>query len=1152
MDNLSDIIYRLPEYKSLEKAVSENRSSAATGLTGIHKANVITALCRRLSKKALVLVGEEQEAVALMSDTSAMGLNALFYPIRDFSFREMTGKSREYEHKRLMVLSNVLKGNYDVVFATIDAAAQFTMPPETLKRSSYTLKVGAKAEISEIAAVLQASGYERYEQVEGEGQYAVRGGILDLFMPDEKAPFRVEFWDDEVDTINYFDVMTQRRTDYVEEIHITPSTEMLVTDKNELAEKIKKKASALRSKGAAKAKEILKEEAEQLEQGIVPGSIDKFITLLYGKGASLFDYFSSDSLFFVSEHTRVKERMNGYSWQFTEDMKDYVSEGVLCKGFDNFFLGYNDICARLAQSTLVYLDNFTSGSYDTPLKELINFTVKHTALWGGSVKLLMEDLEPLIYDKYTVVVLAGTQKAADSLREELAEKGLKVGADENVTFPAPGKVFVLPGAVSAGVIYPQIKFALISQGHIRSTGKKKSLKRPSNARRISELSELSNGDFVVHNTYGIGQFQGIHKIEFDGVVKDYIKIEYAKSELLYVPVTQLDLVSKYIGPKDGNTVKLNNLSSRDWQRTKTRVRKAVRDMAQELIKLYSERMQVKGYAFSEDNEWQRDFEAKFEYEETQDQLRCIDEIKNDMERIVPMDRLLCGDVGFGKTEVALRAAFKCVTESKQCVLLAPTTILAWQHYQTALRRFEGFPVNIELLSRFRTPKQQAEILEKLKRGEIDFIIGTHRLIQKDVQYRDLGLAIIDEEQRFGVAQKERFKDMFHNVDILTLSATPIPRTLNMAMSGIRDMSVIEEAPLDRKPVQTYVLAHDEAVINEAIRRELRRGGQVFYLFNRVEQITEKAAKIQKSIPEANVAVGHGKMSENELSEVWRQMLEQEVNVLVCTTIIETGVDLPNANTLIIENADHMGLSQLHQLRGRVGRSTRRAYAYLTYKPEKVLTEISEKRLTAIREFTEFGSGFKIALRDLELRGAGSILGGQQHGHLEDVGYDMYIKMLNEAMSIAKGETQPKPDVDCLVDLNIQAHIPDKYIESLNQRLEVYRRIADIRSKEDAGDVIDELIDRFGDVPKEVMGLIDISLIRNLAMKCGIYEIRQLNSELRLFFADKQNTELRAFAKKNAKRVAVNTDRKPYILMKRNKGETVLSLLKASFGVAAAV
>jgi len=518
MDFFSDIIYRLPEYKSLEKAVADNRSSAATGLTGIHKANVITALCRHLSKKALVLVGEEQEAVQLMSDTAAMGLNALFYPIRDFSFREMTGKSREYEHKRLMVLSNVLKGNYDVVFATIDAAAQFTMPPETLKRSSYTLKVGAKAEISEIAAVLQASGYERYEQVEGEGQYAVRGGILDLFMPDEKAPFRVEFWDDEVDTINYFDVMTQRRTDYVEEIHITPSTEMLVTDKNELAEKIKKKASALRSKGAVKAKEILREEAEQLEQGILPGSIDKFITLLYGKGASLFDYFGGDSLFFVSEHTRVKERMNGYSWQFTEDMKDYVSEGVLCKGFDNFFLGYHDICARLAQSTAVYLDNFTSGSYDTPLKELINFTVKHTALWGGSVKLLMEDLEPLVTDEYTCVVLAGTQKAADSLREELSQRGLNVGADESVTFPAAGKVFVLPGAVSAGVIYPQIQFALISQGHIRSTGKKQTLKRPSNARRISELSELSNGDFVVHNTYGIGQFQGIHKIEFDGVV----------------------------------------------------------------------------------------------------------------------------------------------------------------------------------------------------------------------------------------------------------------------------------------------------------------------------------------------------------------------------------------------------------------------------------------------------------------------------------------------------------------------------------------------------------------------------------------------------------------------------------------------------------
>lgn len=1146
MNFLTNVISNLKEYKTLHSSVSNGRISAATGLTGVHKANVISALCEQLSKKALVLVGEEQEGQQLANDIMSMGCKALTYPLRDLNFREMNGRSREYEHQRLMALSSILKGDFDVVVACIDAASQFTIPPEVLKRASIMLKVGEQVDISELTSMLEASGYERCEQVEGEGQYAVRGGILDLFMPDEKAPMRVEFWGDEVDTINYFDVMTQRRTDYIEEIYISPSTELLVTDKNALTEKIQKKAKSLRSKNSAKAKEILAAECEQLAQGILPGSVDKFISLIYDRQTSLFDYFSKDDLIFVSEHTRVKERMHGYSWQFGEDLKDYLEEGTLCKGLDTFFTGYPDTCQRLLESRTVYLDNFASGSYDTKISELVNFSVKHLSLWGGSVKLLMEDLDPFAMSKYTCVVLAGTEKAADSLRKDLKEKGYNVSEDTIVHFPNPNVVYVLPGSLSAGIEYPQAKFALISQGHVRTTGKRVQSRKNKNAKQISSLSELSNGDYVVHATHGIGQFTGIHKLEIQGIIKDYIKIVYAKGDVLYVPVTQLDLVSKYIGPKEESTVKLNKLGSGDWQKTTSKVRKAVRDMADELIKLYSERMQVKGFAFSADNEWQRDFEAKFEYDETADQLRCIEEIKGDMERVVPMDRLLCGDVGFGKTEVALRAAFKCVTDSKQCVLLAPTTILAWQHYQTALRRFEGFPVNIELLSRFRTPKQQDEILKKLKRGEVDFIIGTHRLVQKDVEFRDLGLAIIDEEQRFGVAQKERFKGMFNNVDILTLSATPIPRTLNMAMSGIRDMSVLEEAPLDRKPVQTYVLEHDNAVIAEAIRRELRRGGQVFYLHNKVDSITAKAAAIKARIPEANVAIGHGKMTEQELSEVWRKMLEQEINVLVCTTIIETGVDLPNANTLIIENADYMGLSQLHQLRGRVGRSTRRAYAYFTFTPNKVLSDISSKRLTAIREFTEFGSGFKIAMRDLELRGAGNILGGQQHGHMEDVGYDMYIKLLNEAISEAKGEEPENPQIDCLVDLQVQAHIPENYIQSLNQRLEIYRRISDIRSKDDAEDVIDELIDRFGDVPKAVMGLVDVALIRNMAAQYGIYEIKQQNDDILLFVNNIKSQKVGKFLNDNKMRTMLKASKKPHIVFRKKESETPLVALKGAF------
>lgn len=1144
MNFLSDVISHIKEYKSLYSAAAQGRVCAATGLTGVHKANVITALCEQLHKKSLVLVGEEQEAQQLANDICSMGGNALIYPLRDFNFREVHGQSREYEHQRLMVLSKMLKGDYTAVIACIDAASQFTIPPKKLKRASFLLSVGANADIEEITEILEASGYERYDRVEGEGQYAVRGGILDLFMPDEKAPVRVEFWGDEVDTINYFDVVTQRRTDYVEEIFITPSTELLCTDKTALVEKIKKKAASLRSKNAPVARQILMSECEQLEQGITPGSMDKFISLIYDTYASLFDYVGSDDIIFVSEHTRVKERMHGYSWQFSEDLKDFFADGTLCKGLDTFFAGYQDTCAMLAQRCTVFLDNFAGGSYDVPIYELVGFTVKHLSLWGGSVKLLTEDLDPLVIGKYTCVILAGTEKAAASLCNELEEKGYNAVLTPNPIFPAPGMVYILPGALSAGIEYPQAKFALISQGHVRTTSKHVQSRKNKNAKQISSLSELSTGDYVVHSTHGIGQFSGIHKLEIQGIIKDYIKINYAKGDVLYVPVTQLDLVSKYIGPKEENTVKLNKLGSGDWQKTKTRVRKAVKDMAQQLIKLYAERMQVKGFAFSVDNEWQRDFEAKFEYEETGDQLRCIEEIKGDMERVVPMDRLLCGDVGFGKTEVALRAAFKCVTDSKQCALLAPTTILAWQHYQTVLRRFEGFPINIQLLSRFRTPKQQEEILKQLKRGEIDFIIGTHRLVQKDVEFRDLGLAIIDEEQRFGVAQKERFKEMFNNIDVLTLSATPIPRTLNMAMSGIRDMSVLEEAPLDRHPVQTYVLEHDKAVIGEAIRRELRRGGQVFYLHNKVESISAKAAAIKAQIPEANVAIGHGKMSEQELSEVWRKMLEQEVNVLVCTTIIETGVDLPNANTLIIENADCMGLSQLHQLRGRVGRSSRRAYAYFTFTPNKVLSDISQKRLTAIREFTEFGSGFKIAMRDLELRGAGNILGGQQHGHMEDVGYDMYIKLLNEAISEAKGEEPTDPQIDCLVDLQVQAHIPEKYIQSLNQRIEIYRRISDIRSKEDSEDVVDELVDRFGDVPKSVMGLIDIALIRNIAARIGIYEIKQQKDSILMFINNIKSEAVGKIIGENRGRVMLCAGAKPYITVKLRGGESAINVMKA--------
>ena len=855
--------------------------------------------------------------------------------------------------------------------------------------------------------------------------------------------------------------------------------------------------------------------------------------------------YIENRIIFISEQTKVKARQSSFYSQYNAEIKDDFATGTLCKGFETYCIEKYDVWEYFHGCTTVFLDNFTHGSYDFQLKELISFTAKQLSLWSGSYKVLKEDLDMDFNSSMTTVILAGTAKSAASLEQQLKDDNYPAVYVKDIENPLPNTIYVMEGALSAGFEYPSAGFKLITHGIVFAPQRKKP-KRPKNAQQIYSLEELSIGDYVVHTKFGIGVYKGINKIEKEGVIKDYITILYAKDDELYVPVTQLDMVSKYIGPKEDNRVKLSKLGGTDWAKAKSRVRSAVKDIAHELTRLYAERMNAKGYAFSPDSEWHHDFASHFEYEETSDQLRCIDEITSDMERTAPMDRLLCGDVGFGKTEVALRAAFKCVADSKQCALLCPTTILAWQHYQTALRRFEGFPVKIELLSRFRTTAQQGEVIRALKRGEVDMVIGTHRLISKDIQFRDLGLVIIDEEQRFGVAQKEKFKEMCKNIDVLTLSATPIPRTLNMAMSGIRDMSVLEEAPQDRQPVQTYVMEYDREVIFDAIRRELRRGGQVFYLHNSVDTIERCAYDIMEGIPEAKVGVGHGKMSEQQLSEVWRQMLEQEINVLVCTTIIETGVDIPNANTLIIDNADYMGLSQLHQLRGRVGRSSRRAYAYFTFRPMKVLTEVSAKRLAAIEEFTEFGSGFKIAMRDLEIRGAGNVLGAQQHGHMEIVGYDMYLKLLNEAIREERGEEALPEDIECSIDVPIPAYIPEDYISSLKLRIAMYRRIADIRTKEDADDVIDELIDRFGDVPQAVMGLIEVALIRNTASSYGIYEIKQLDTSMLLFLTDVRTKKVADLLDKLTGQAVLKLDGKPHIQVRIKKYTPPLKVLTQIF------
>lgn len=1145
MNFLKAGMHKLPEYMQLRQAVESNALPAvATGLSGIHKAAIINALVQDTNKTALLLASDEAEAQRICQDLASMGLRSFIYPTRDFTFRNVESASREYEHQRIQVLSRILKHDCDVVIACMDAALQYTIPPNELEGRMIELKKGQTVSLEQVVQSLVRCGYVRAEQIDGTGQFAVRGGILDFFTPDAPYPVRIEFWGDEIDTMGLFDLESQRRTETVDSVMLAPSVEVLVDNPSELADKIDKHASSLRGKTAPKAKEILQMECDQLRNGRHFHCADKYITMLYDRTATLMDYFSlEDTLVFVSEFHKGKERIRTTQWQWAEDVKEYLEEGVLCRGLDTYSGDWIYIQSQLEKRSTVCLEAFVRGTYEVPVRTLLNITARQLSVWGGSIALLEEDLQAMQSSGLTCIVLGGTEKTASNIAADLKEKGLSVVYMPDMSEIPDKGIVITKGALSAGMEFPAAGFGIITHG--RHTGKAAAKKRKNkHAQELYSLSELTVGDYIVHASHGIGVFEGIHKINMQGVVKDYIKVRYAKKDTLYVPVTQLDLVSKYIGPREDATIKLSKLGGQDWQKTKARVRSAVKDMAKELIRLYAQRMQAKGHAFSPDTEWQRDFEAHFEFEETEDQLRCIREIKQDMELSSPMDRLLCGDVGFGKTEVALRAAFKCVSDSCQCALLVPTTILAWQHYQNISKRMEGFPVRIELLSRFRTPKQQEDILKRLKRGEIDMIVGTHRLVSKDVQFHNLGLLIVDEEQRFGVAQKERLKDSYKNVDVLTLSATPIPRTLNMALSGIRDMSVIEEAPHDRHPVQTYVLEHDQGIICDAIRRELRRGGQTYYLHNNVESIERVAASLQHQIPEAKVGFAHGKMTESELSEIWRKLLEQEIDVLVCTTIIETGVDVPNVNTLIIENADCMGLSQLHQIRGRVGRSSRRAYAYFTFTRNKILTEVAQKRLSAIREFTEFGSGFKIAMRDLEIRGAGNILGGEQHGHMETVGYDLYLKLLGEAVKMEKGELPAAPvDNECLVDMQVQAHIPERYIENLSQRLDIYRRIAGIKNQDDALDVLDELTDRFGKPPTSVQGLIDIALLRNMASQIGIFEVKQRDDYIMLYREPMNMEFLEPLIKILKGRVKLSAGNKPYVSVKVTGKETPLQTLK---------
>ena len=1150
MKPLLSALNDIPEYRSLLAAIDNGACPAAfSGLSAVHRAHFAAGIRQELGRPVVVVCADEGEAERMARDLAALSGEAVrTLSAREFTFHNAAVVSRQYEHRRLSTLRALAAGECPLLVCTVESILQRTIPKILLTQAAQVLRMGERHDLGELAGTLAAAGYTRCEQVEGVGQFALRGGILDFFSPAHPKPVRVEFFGDEIDAMGLFDPDTQRRIENLGAAEILPAAEVLPQftpgGYGGLLDGLDRLISqAKRRKGSETLVQTLEEDRERLAASTAFPAMDRYIALIYPVMATAADYFPEDAVVVLSESPRVAERGKSYLWQLGEDAKALMERGELAGELADFARTFEELTEVLADWPVCYLDAFTSSRYPQRPRTLLNLLTKQLPSYGASLETAVSDLAHYVSDGFRTVVLVSSEQRALNLQALLREQKMTTAVDFQLhELPGYGKAVIAVGGLTAGMEYPVGRFAVLTEGQ-SLLGKKRRSKPVTNRQKLGSYADLSPGDLVVHEHHGVGRFLEMTKMTVDGVQKDYVKIAYAGADVLYVPATQLDLVSKYIGSGEDaqETRKLSRLGGTDWEKAKTRAKKAVKDLAKGLIQLYAERQRQPGFAFSPDSPWMKEFEDEFEYAETDDQLRCIAEIKQDMEQARPMDRLLCGDVGYGKTEVAFRAIMKCVLDGKQAAILVPTTVLARQHYLTAKQRFAKYPVEIDVVSRFRTQTQMKDTLRRLEQGGIDLLIGTHRLFQKDVKFKDLGLLVIDEEQRFGVQHKEKLKELSKQVDVLTLSATPIPRTLNMALSGIRDMSTLEEPPMDRQPVQTYVLEHDWGVLSDAMRRELERGGQVYYLHNRVETITRTAARIKEMLGEdVAVAVAHGKMSQEELNDVMTRMSDGEVDVLVCTTIIETGIDIANANTLIIEDADHMGLAQLHQIRGRVGRSTRRAYAYLTYRRGKVLTEVASKRLGAIREFAEFGSGFKIAMRDLEIRGAGNVLGPEQSGFLLSVGYDMYLKLLEEAVLEERGEKPERP-TECAADLSVAASIPDRYVPSPEQRMDLYRRIAAIRSEADADDVMDELIDRYGDPPRTVNNLISVALLRADAARNGISQIDQKGANLNFYLDqfDLQRVSALCGLEKYRSRLLFSAGERPYLALRLKKGEDAL-------------
>ena len=1083
---------------------SVQSSIQVTGAADSGMAHFSAALGSNYKYKVIVTFSDVR-AREIYDDMKSFDPNTFYYPPKDFIFFSADAYGNLIIQQRLDAVSHLISGEEFTLITTIDGLMDRLVPLDLIRKNCIHLSYDDTIDVEELKTALVNSGFERTEQVETAGQFAVRGGIIDIFPMTGDVPYRIELWDDVIDSIRSFDALSQRTIENIDDIVIYPASEYILSQE-EIArgiEKIREEASlrektlreSFHTEEAHRLSVCINEFTERLSISRTGVFLDSFMTYFYPETMTLPDYFpAEETIFFIDEPGRIEERANTVETEFRESMINRIEGGYMLSGQTGVFCDTAEALARLASVRTVLFTTLEQKLKHFKPKNNYYISMRNINPYNNSFELLVHDLQRYKKEGWCVLILCGSRSKAARLADTLFhdyELNAFVCEDPDHT-PVPGEILLTSENIHRGFEYPLLRFALISESDVFGSKKKRKKKKSNySGEKINTFSDLKPGDYVIHENHGLGIYRGIEKIVVDKLSRDYIKIEYGDGGNLYVPATQLDLIQKHSGNSmDGESpkLKLNKLGSSEWSKTKSKVRRAVRDIAVDLVKLYAERQAKSGFQFSPDTIWQTEFEEQFPYTETDDQMTAIEDTKKDMESKKIMDRLICGDVGYGKTEVAIRAAFKAIQDGKQVAFLVPTTILAQQHYNTFTQRMKDFPVTVELMSRFRTPAQQKQAIAGLKSGHVDIVIGTHRILSKDIIFKDLGLLIIDEEQRFGVGHKEKIKQLKSNVDVLSLSATPIPRTLHMSLIGIRDMSVLEEPPVDRLPIQTYVMEFNEEMIREAINRELARNGQVYYVYNRVNNIEEITNEIQKLVPDAVVRYAHGQMSERKLEQIMYEFINGEIDVLVSTTIIETGLDISNVNTMIIHDADKLGLSQLYQLRGRVGRSNRTSYAFLMYKRDKTLKEIAEKRLAAIREFTDLGSGFKIAMRDLEIRGAGNILGAEQHGHMDAGGYDLYCKMLNEAVLLLKGEKTEDDTYETTIDVKMDAYIPPKYIGNEIQKLAIYKRIASIENLEEYQDMQDELTDRFGDIPSVVDNLLKVALIKSSAHAAGMTEI----------------------------------------------------------------